>query len=121
MSTNTHETLQNTTLGVATRAIHAGQTPDPTTGAVVTPIFMTSTFKQDGVGEMRNGYDYSRSVNPTRTGWRFYPQVCVVLGSECGTHLGRVGDVHHVEPDAPWHEHFHARLEDARAARAAPQ
>ncbi len=78
MSTNTHETLQNTTLGVATRAIHAGQTPDPTTGAVVTPIFMTSTFKQDGVGEMRNGYDYSRSVNPTRTA--FDEQLAAVEG-----------------------------------------
>ena len=50
----------------ATRAIHAGQEPDPTTGAVVTPIYMTSTFKQDGVGGLRNGYDYSRSINPTR-------------------------------------------------------
>ena len=78
MSTNTHETLQNTTLGEATRAIHAGQTPDPTTGAVVTPIFMTSTFKQDGVGEMRNGYDYSRSVNPTRTA--FDEQLAAVEG-----------------------------------------
>ncbi|UBY93949.1 cystathionine gamma-synthase [Bifidobacterium pseudolongum] len=78
MSTNTHEILQNTTLGVATRAIHAGQTPDPTTGAVVTPIFMTSTFKQDGVGEMRNGYDYSRSVNPTRTA--FDEQLAAVEG-----------------------------------------
>ncbi|RYQ22466.1 cystathionine gamma-synthase [Bifidobacterium pseudolongum subsp. globosum] len=78
MITNTHETLQNTTLGVATRAIHAGQTPDPTTGAVVTPIFMTSTFKQDGVGEMRNGYDYSRSVNPTRTA--FDEQLAAVEG-----------------------------------------
>lgn len=78
MSTNTHETLQNTTLGVATRAIHAGQTPDPTTGAVVTPIFMTSTFKQDSVGEMRNGYDYSRSVNPTRTA--FDEQLAAVEG-----------------------------------------
>ena len=44
--------LVNTTL--ATRAIHAGQEPDPTTGAVVTPIYMTSTFKQDGVGGLRN-------------------------------------------------------------------
>ena len=47
--------LVNTTL--ATRAIHAGQEPDPTTGAVITPIYMTSTFKQDGVGGLRNGYD----------------------------------------------------------------
>ncbi|MGR4839712.1 cystathionine gamma-synthase, partial [Bifidobacterium adolescentis] len=47
ISTNT-EALNATAL--ATRAIHAGQEPDPTTGAVVTPIYMTSTFKQDGVG-----------------------------------------------------------------------
>ena len=40
---------------IATRAIHAGQEPDPTTGAVITPIYMTSTFKQDGVGGLRNG------------------------------------------------------------------
>lgn len=79
MSTNTHETLHDTTtLGVATRAIHAGQTPDPTTGAVVTPIFMTSTFKQDGVGGMRHGYDYSRSGNPTRTA--FDEQLAAVEG-----------------------------------------
>jgi len=53
--------------GFATRAIHAGQDPDPTTGAVTVPIHQTSTFKQDGVGNMRNGYEYSRSGNPTRT------------------------------------------------------
>lgn len=53
--------------GFATRAIHAGQAPDPETGAVVTPIYQTSTFKQDGVGGLRGGYEYSRSGNPTRT------------------------------------------------------
>jgi cystathionine gamma-synthase len=50
-----------------TLAIHAGQEPDPTTGAVVTPIYQTSTYKQDGVGGLRSGYEYSRSANPTRT------------------------------------------------------
>lgn len=55
------------TLGFSTRAIHAGQEPDPTTGAVVTPIYATSTYAQDGVGGLRNGYEYSRSGNPTRT------------------------------------------------------
>jgi len=50
-----------------TIAIHAGQEPDPTTGAVVTPIYQTSTYKQDGVGGLRGGYEYSRSANPTRT------------------------------------------------------
>ncbi len=53
--------------GFATRAIHAGQEPDPTTGAVVPPIYAVSTYKQDGVGGLRGGYEYSRSANPTRT------------------------------------------------------
>src|SRR5690606_15279255 len=53
--------------GVETLAIHAGQDPDPTTGAVVTPIYATSTYEQDGVGGLRGGYEYSRSANPTRT------------------------------------------------------
>ncbi len=50
-----------------TRAVHAGQNPDPNNGAVMTPVYYTSTFKQDIPGELREGYDYSRSVNPTRT------------------------------------------------------
>ena len=49
-----------------TLAIHAGQEPDPQTGAVMTPIYQTSTYKQDGVGKPRNGYEYSRTQNPTR-------------------------------------------------------
>ncbi len=53
-------------LGFETLAIHAGQTPDVTTGAVVTPIYQTSTFAQSSVGE-HNGYEYSRTGNPTRT------------------------------------------------------
>jgi cystathionine gamma-synthase len=53
--------------GFETRAIHAGQEPDPTTGAVVTPLVLSSTFAQDGVGGLRGGYEYSRSANPTRT------------------------------------------------------
>ena len=51
----------------ATRAIHAGQAPDPTTGSVIPPIYQTSTFVQDGVGNFRNGYEYARGGNPTRT------------------------------------------------------
>ncbi|KTR38743.1 cystathionine gamma-synthase [Curtobacterium oceanosedimentum] len=50
----------------ATRAVHAGQEPDATTGAVIPPIHVTSTYVQDGVGAMRNGYEYSRGGNPTR-------------------------------------------------------
>ena len=54
-------------LGFGTRAIHDGQEPDPLTGAVVPPIYQVSTYKQDGVGGLRGGYEYSRSANPTRT------------------------------------------------------
>jgi cystathionine gamma-synthase len=53
--------------GFATRAIHAGQDAEGGTGAVVPPIFQVSTYKQDGVGRLRGGYEYSRSANPTRT------------------------------------------------------
>ncbi|MEU6120066.1 cystathionine gamma-synthase [Streptomyces sp. NPDC047117] len=50
-----------------TLAIHAGQEADRTTGAVSVPIYQVSTYKQDGVGGLRGGYEYSRSANPTRT------------------------------------------------------
>ena len=50
----------------ATRAIHAGQAFDPTTGSVVPPVYLTSTFVQDGIGGFRGGYEYARSANPTR-------------------------------------------------------
>jgi len=53
------------TPGFSTRAIHAGQKPDPATGAVVVPIYQTSTFAQDAVGKHR-GYEYARTGNPTR-------------------------------------------------------
>ena len=53
--------------GFSTRAIHAGQAADELTGAVVPPIYQVSTYKQDGIGGFRNGYEYSRSANPTRT------------------------------------------------------
>ncbi len=53
-------------LHLETLAIHAGQAPDPTTGAVMTPIYQTSTYVQSGVGEHK-GYDYARTGNPTRT------------------------------------------------------
>src|SRR5437762_8516751 len=51
--------------GFATRAIHAGQEPDPSTGAVMTPIYATSTYVQKSPGRHK-GYDYARSINPTR-------------------------------------------------------
>ena len=53
--------------GFETLALHVGQDPDPLTGAVVPAIYQVSTYKQDGVGGLRSGYEYSRSANPTRT------------------------------------------------------
>jgi cystathionine gamma-lyase len=55
-------------LGFETRAIHAGQVPDPVTGAVVTPVYLTSTFAQSAPG-VHQGYEYSRSHNPTRAAY----------------------------------------------------
>ena len=52
-------------LGFATRAIHAGQTPDPATGAILTPVYLTSTYVQASPG-LHKGYEYSRTSNPTR-------------------------------------------------------
>ena len=49
-----------------TLAIHAGQEPDPNNGSVMTPVYFTSTYMQDGVGKPRQGYEYSRTMNPTR-------------------------------------------------------
>ncbi|MFC5502869.1 cystathionine gamma-synthase [Lysinimonas soli] len=51
----------------STTAIHAGQELDPTTGAVIPPVYFTTTFVQDGIGGFRNGYEYARGGNPTRT------------------------------------------------------
>jgi cystathionine gamma-synthase len=53
-------------LGFSTRAITAGQHFDPTTGAVVPPVYLTTTFVQDGIGGFRGGYEYARAGNPTR-------------------------------------------------------
>src|SRR5436190_14740132 len=52
-------------MGIATDCIHAGQEPDPSTGAIVTPIFQTSTYVQEGIGKHK-GYEYARTQNPTR-------------------------------------------------------
>lgn len=57
--------MKKLTLHLATRAIHAGQTPDPTTGAIMTPIYATSTYVQSSPGKHK-GYEYSRTKNPTR-------------------------------------------------------
>src|SRR5882762_10288514 len=53
---------------LATRVIHAGQSPDPSTGAIMTPIYQTSTYVQESPGKHK-GYDYSRSINPTRSAY----------------------------------------------------
>ncbi|MFO1133579.1 MAG: PLP-dependent transferase, partial [Hyphomicrobiales bacterium] len=66
--------------GLGTRAIHAGQSPDPSTGAVMTPIYATSTYAQKSPG-VHQGYEYSRSHNPTR----FAYERCVAA-LEGGTH-----------------------------------
>jgi len=53
-------------MGFSTTAIHAGNEPDPTTGAVTVPIYQTSTYQQEGLGRPREGYEYARTQNPTR-------------------------------------------------------
>ncbi len=67
--------------GFDTRAIHAGQEPDPTTGAVVPPISLSTTFAQDGVGNTK-GFEYSRSGNPTRTAYE--TQIAALEGATHG-------------------------------------
>src|SRR2546421_11387462 len=80
-----------------TRAIHEGQEPDPATGAVVVPIYQTSTYVQEAVGEHK-GYDYSRVANPTRTAL----QLCLASleGAEHGiafsSGLGAVTTIMHL-------------------------
>jgi cystathionine beta-lyase/cystathionine gamma-synthase len=59
-------TEESSSWGFATRAIHVGQPPDPTTGAVAVPIYQTATFAQEAVGQHK-GYEYARTGNPTRT------------------------------------------------------
>src|ERR671932_563120 len=54
------------TMGFSTTAIHAGNEPDPTTGAVTVPIYQTSTYAQEGLGRPRGGDEYARTQNPTR-------------------------------------------------------
>ena len=56
-------------LGFATRAVHAGQSPDPATGAIMTPVYLTSTYVQEWP-DKHKGYDYARTVHPTSVGLR---------------------------------------------------
>src|SRR3954451_8088428 len=65
-----------------TRVIHGGQQADPGTGAVVPPIYQVSTYKQDGVGGLRGGYEYSRSANPTRDALE--ANLAALEGGVCG-------------------------------------
>ena len=131
--------------GFSTRAIHAGQDPDPRTGAVAPAIYATSTFKQDGIGGFREGYEYSRSANPTRTaleecfaalegGSRAFAFASGLAGQDCVIRsLLRPGD-HVVVPSdayggtyryiskvaAPWGlEHDIAAVADVDAVRQA--
>ncbi len=62
---STHTDKNSLTKGFDTKAIHAGQEPDPSTGAVITPVYLTSTYAQEGPNEHK-GFDYGRSHNPTR-------------------------------------------------------
>ena len=62
-----HSTEDHSSAHFETRAIHAGQKPDPVTGAVMTPVYMTSTYAQNAPGDPIGGYEYSRTHNPTRT------------------------------------------------------
>src|SRR5947207_275785 len=93
---------------IATRVIHAGQSPDPSTGAIMTPIYQTSTYVQQSPGRHK-GYDYSRSINPTRSayercianleggtrGWAFASGLAAMAtaldGLDSGSHM-RVSD-----------------------------
>jgi cystathionine gamma-lyase len=87
----------------ATNCIHAGQHPDPSTGAIMTPVYMTSTFVQSSPGVFKDGYDYARSKNPTRTaleanlaaleGGKHGMSFSSGLGAmDCVLHLLRSGD-----------------------------
>lgn len=83
-----------TTFGFETLAIHAGQEPEATTGAVVVPIFQTSTYVQEGLGKPKLGYDYSRADNPTRKAY----EDCIAalengqFGTSYGSGMGAINN-----------------------------
>ncbi len=80
--------------GFETLAIHAGQEPEATTGAVVVPIFQTSTYVQEGLGKPKLGYDYSRADNPTRKAY----EDCIAalengrFGTSYGSGMGAINN-----------------------------
>src|SRR6476661_4348088 len=59
--------IKSSPMGFSTTAIHAGNEPDPVTGAVSVPIYQTSTYKQEALGKPTGGYEYARTQNPTRS------------------------------------------------------
>ncbi len=71
--------------GLSTRAIHAGQRPDPVSGAIMTPLYLTSTYVQDGIG-VNKGYEYARGKNPTRQALE--RNVAILEGGEHGLAFG---------------------------------
>ncbi len=83
-----------TSYGFETLAIHAGQEPEATTGAVVVPIFQTSTYVQEGLGKPKLGYDYSRADNPTRKAY----EDCIAalengrFGTSYGSGMGAINN-----------------------------
>ena len=72
----------------ATRTIHAGQSPDPTTGAIMTPIYASSTFVQDSPG-VHKGYEYARTGNPTRKAY----EMCMADLEGVEVHLLHLGSL----------------------------
>lgn len=79
-ATNGQQTAAS--MGFDTLAIRAGQDHDPTTGAVIPPLHVSSTYAQDGIGGLRNGYEYGRSANPTRSSLQ--RQLAALEGGEFG-------------------------------------
>ena len=81
-------------MGFSTVAIHAGNEPDPVTGAVSVPIYQTSTYKQEAFGKPTGGYEYARTQNPTRTALE--KNIAALEGRQIRLCLclGNVGDRH---------------------------
>ena len=108
-----------------TRAIHAGQEPDPLTGSVNVPIYQTSTYAQDGVLQMRGGHDYARTINPTRTaleqclavarGRRARRLLLVRDGRDDGDHGAVLARIAHGRDQRRVRRHLPAVLEALRA------
>ena len=77
--------------GFGTKAIHAGQSPDPSTGAIMTPVYMTSTYVQDGPGKPRRGFEYSRTQNPTRMAYDRIVPIVDITARLLASALGQRG------------------------------